>query len=77
MKIPEVKNAQKFISSNAGLFASHRQELVSSKGPETVLLLPGLQKNHRTIESQNGLCWKGPLRSSSSNPPAIGTDTSL
>ena len=29
------------------------------------------------IESWNGLGWKGPLRSSSSNPPAIGKDTSL
>ena len=28
-----------------------------------------------TIESWNGLGWKGPLRSPSSNPPATGLDT--
>jgi len=29
---------------------------------------------HRIIESQNGLGWKGPYRSPSSNPPAMGRD---
>ena len=28
-----------------------------------------------SLESQNGLGWKGPYRSSSSNPPAMGRDT--
>ena len=32
---------------------------------------------YRTIESQNGLGWKGPSRSSSSNPLAIGRDTEI
>ncbi|GAB0181873.1 cAMP-dependent protein kinase inhibitor alpha [Grus japonensis] len=30
---------------------------------------------YKVIESQNGLCWKGPQRSSSFNPPAMGRDT--
>ena len=29
----------------------------------------------KLTESQNGLGWKGPSRSSSSNPPAMGRDT--
>ena len=32
---------------------------------------------HRITELQNGLGWKEPLRSPSSDPPAIGRDTSL
>jgi len=31
---------------------------------------------YRIIESENGLGWKRPLRSSSSNPLAVGRDTS-
>ena len=31
--------------------------------------------NPRVIESWNGLGWKGPYRSSRSNPPAMGRDT--
>ena len=34
------------------------------------------QKAVHIIESQNGFGWKGSLRSYSSNPPAIGRDTS-
>jgi len=29
---------------------------------------------HRIVESQNGLGWKGPYRSSGSNPPAMSRD---
>ena len=36
-----------------------------------------VQLNHRIRGSQNGLGWKGPLRSSSSKPPEIGRDTFL
>ena len=38
----------------------------------------GILKFHYVciIESQNGVDWKEPLRSSSSNPPTIGRDTS-
>lgn len=29
---------------------------------------------HKIIESQNGLGWRGSLRLSNSNPPAMGRD---
>jgi len=56
-------------------FASLWEREGEEKGVHGHLELAQSEKGCSIIESCNGLGWKGPYRSSSSNPPAMGRDT--